>query len=435
MNDIEMNSLTSLVERQIYFDHFISSPGHLMNTMALILLTGSYEQCQFLMRHVSFARSGSTQRRPTMHRCMLTTRRKLARNTDVEGTPDWQRCPLERSEYHALLQGNIACGRPDRQLLWSVVMVQSAEGHSCSASWLEKAIVHLNADALQEMLNHGWSTNSVLGDQLDTFLRYAVRFRDSQLLMMEESSWQEFAGRNAKQFSISNMIKMEMDRDLSSPSLGRLSLQTHEAIYQEYIDSRNLVIRELWEAKLNQVVAVLQSYRHERRPWPFVGIFVLNTPSKSSLKTASIWLYAALIFVAIPFILVYTTEDVWDTMSLGPKFGFVYLWAVVTFFFSSFWFYMNKRITTDTFFPTFYRENKWLFASLLVAYCVFNHAVLPYLIIGFGWRPFSSCEYWVEESHLASSCTNLSFLLPLAVGVCEFITVFTITRVYRVMTR
>jgi hypothetical protein len=108
--------------------------------------------------------------------------------------------------------------------------------------------------------------------------------------------------------------------------------------------------------------------------------------------------------------MVYGTTDIWTTMTIGQKFGFVYLWSLLAFVLPPLFLAWN--------YP-FEPENSYFVYAILTIVFLINSFGVPVAIMRLNLRPFLSCKEVVDHCLGIQHCTNYSFLLPLAVAGVE----------------
>lgn len=317
-----------------------------------------------------------------------------------EGGPGWHRCPLDSEEYNALLLGNILRNDPNRKALWSVINTQIASGHSRSAQYLKKAVGVSNTEALVELLDRGWRVNGSWRHCLDTPLQHALK-KDNLLkaaLRTNELGWLDALS--------------EIHGVVGPPALQQPYLDTHRGIYRTYLNARRAQADELYSSKMDEAATILRKYGGR------VSLFSSTTRTISAAgRTIRAWasiLHSLLYAVVFPLVLIYAPHGVWHDMSAGQKFGFAYLWTLLSYFFPHFSNF--KKVATVS--PVV-AESFWIGICSIVF--LLNHVGLPYLVVGHGWRPIRSCHYFVENDELGSTCKDFTFLLPLITAGIEFL--------------
>lgn len=354
-----------------------------------ILSNGTYGQCQFIMKHILSQRLAgpkfSTRSQWKMLQSWYRSHRFRDNHTSAceEGGPEWRRCPLNPDEYRALLLGNILRNHPDRKALWSVIDTQIASGHSRSTKYLKLAIDSSNTEALVELLERGWRVNGSLRHCLDTPLQCALKWERSFGLPIEGLD-----------------LLIEMHGVSGPPALQGPLLETHQDIYRKYDDARKQPVVELYRRKMAEAATILREHGGRVSP-----------AGRAVLGWAYI-LHTLLYAVVLPLVLVYATQGVWHDMSLGQKFGFAYLWTLLSYSFPH-----VSWLGFDT------SPYNWLSESILSGFkyvCfLFHHIGLPYVVVRYGWRPIRSCDYFVDNGRLGSTCVDFTFLLPIVVAGIE----------------
>jgi hypothetical protein len=330
-------------------------------------------------------------------------RRAATRNHGIDdGISEWKKFPLKRAEYHALLTGLIVTNRADRLDLWAVISAQVENGHSMSSKYLRFALRASNTTALRVMLEIGWQIHG----PVSVFLNNPLRL----ILSLERATKDRLPRHIPYPWEVQ---ALDIDQDL--PDIPGPVLQTHRNIYAQYNTKRMNQCAERYLVSLKECETLLRSYG-ARMP---AIVKLLSPPLQSVehvqyLRMARAWayiFYALLYAAAIPVIVIYNTTDVWTTMTLGQKFGFMILWAALVCGIPPNVFFHKSKASTRTGHGVIYAT----FAILVIV----NHFVLPFLIIHVNWRPFLSCKHSVNECQLVSDCTNYSFLLPLVAAVFE----------------
>ena len=129
-------------------------------------------------------------------------------------------------------------------------------------------------------------------------------------------------------------------------------------------------------------------------------------------KNLAIAVYFLLYAACLPPLLVYTTDDIWTSMTEPQKFGFMYLWAVIALLFPPLHFVINWSQGPERSLVCAVRY------SICAVFFLFNHIVLPLLVIYVNWQPWLTCRPAAESRW---DCTNYTFLLPLVVGPWEYV--------------
>lgn len=374
----------------------------------VVLLTGTYEQCQFIMKHMLSQRSVGSgfperSRWKRLQSLSLFHRFRHDRKAtyEEEGGPEWHRCPLDSDEYNALLLGNILRNDPNRKALWSVISTQIASGHSRSAQYLKKAVEVSNTEALVELLDRGWRVNGSWRHCLDTPLQHAL-MKDNLLM----------AASSRDDWWLDALI--ELHGVFGAPALQGPRLGTHHQIYMAYQGARRIQALDLCRLKIDEAAAILRKYGGR------VSLFSSTTRTISAAGGAVLaWafiLHSLLYAVVLPLVLIYAPQGVWHDMSTGQKFGFAYLWTLISYFVPHFWIF--KSVATES-------ADSVVAQSFEIGWCsivfLFNHVGLPYLVVGRGWRPIRSCNYFVENDELGSTCKDFTFLLPLITAGIEVV--------------
>lgn len=374
----------------------------------VVLLIGTYEQCQFIMKHMLSQRSAGSgfPKRSKWKRLQSWWRFHRFRENhtahEEEGGPAWRRCPLDPEEYSALLSGNILRNDPERKALWSVIDTQIASGHSLSAKYLKMAIDSSNTEALVELLDRGWKVNGSWRHCLDTPLQRALKRDD----------WQTWSLRMLSDYPERLDALVELHSMFGPPALQGPDLETHREIYREYTNARRVQVAELYSRKMAEAATILRE-RGGR-----VSLFSSSTWATSAAgRAVRAWvfiLHTLLYAFVLPLVLVYATRGVWHDMSIGQKFGFAWLWTLLSYFVPHFWILKKLAATSSVGVQSF-----WI--GLCSVVFLFHHVGLPYLVVRHGWRPIRSCDYWVENGELGSTCRDFTFLLPLIVAGIEFV--------------
>ncbi|KAH7375859.1 hypothetical protein B0T11DRAFT_323827 [Plectosphaerella cucumerina] len=349
-----------------------------------------------------------------MQRCKDMAARRRSPNLAVapmdaeDNVPAWQRCPLTLEEYDALLTGNIMRNTAERQVLWSVIDAQLKNGHPRSTRYLMMAVDATNIQALDALLDRGWSINGTWRNYFHMPLQRTTR------------RWNANYRSGKKPHHRHLLALTELHGIEGPPELAGPALQTHSDIYHEYHRSRESYAYALYDTKMSAAATLLSE--RGARVSPFAGVFVDISRFKGYTTrgdTIIAWflILHTLAYVAIlPLAIVYGTDryGTWEGMTRGQKFGFVYLWALLSYLMPHWGLFGEADGFTST-------GGQVLWLLLCLATFIFNHVGLPYLVIAHRWRPFQSCEYFVDNGALGKTCTNLSFLLPMAVGGVEAI--------------
>lgn len=363
-------------------------------SIVFVLEYGSYEQCRFVMERLVPLRSKSG-----LGAIVDTDQKNGTSNHQEEGILPWTRCPLLPHEFGSLLLGNIKRSQGNRQELWNVVEEQVKMGHSKSGYWLKQAILRGNTDAVEQMLRRGWTANGPIWTRYDTPLQYSKGLKDS--------------------ITDFEYLFRQMNPDL--PQNEWIGSATHAVTYKAYQDQikehswtqwrrRLVVCQEILEnngGKIFWVGKTLQSENHAiLQLWSFIFIFCLHT-------------------VVFPPALVYGTTNVWTTMNTKEKFGFAYLWSLL-----SICLLRVFRHWANTFpFAAWRSRTLLLWRMWLPILLMFfaNYFALPILVIRVNWQPLLSCRTTMSACteagacQTAQTCTNHSYLLPLVAGGIEFI--------------
>ncbi|KAF6807634.1 hypothetical protein CSOJ01_08075 [Colletotrichum sojae] len=302
--------------------------------------------------------------------------------------------------FYGLGLGNIIRNRPDRKALWNVVIAQISTGHSISGDHLKLAVDCSNTEALREMLDMGCAVNGLWRDYFDTPLQHALDSHSRCDKLKEDLEIDSRSFTPAQQ----NMV-MDLHGTDGPPALRDPNPQTHSEIYNEYYEIRRDQLVNLYLQKLNEATTILREHGGRTSPFPFFTKWV-------ALRAWTISLQALLYLGVLPNVLVFATQKGWQQATMGQKFAFAYLWALLSYAvppvqhlgFLMGWIERRTRIFLYIFFPAIF---------------LFNHIGVPYIVIGHGWRPFRSCEYFVENDQLGSKCVDYTFLLPLAVAGLE----------------
>lgn len=368
-----------------------------------ILSTGSYDQCRFVLGHLLTQRSsgiGYHQQNGWSRVLRWWQFRSIRRPTNgEESVPEWYRCPLDSTEYDALLTGNIIRNRPDRKALWNVVVAQISTGHSISVDHLKLAVDCSNTEALREMLDIGCAVNGSWRDYTTTPLQHALGIHSRCEDMMEELLYR-------RSFSPSQQdMLMDLHGMDGPPSLRDPDLQTHSEIYSKYSGIRQEQFVNLYMQKLSEAITILREHGGRISPFSFVT-------ERVTLEAWKTILHALLYAGFLPNVLVSATQASWQQATTGQKFAFAYLWALTSYS-------IPPVLHSASLLRWVERSTRIALLTLYPAIFLFNHIVLPYVVIGHGWRPFQSCDYFAEDDQLGSTCVDYTFLLPLAVAGVE----------------
>jgi hypothetical protein len=291
---------------------------------------------------------------------------------------------LSSREYHNLIVGNIACDRDERQALWDVIRTQVSLGHPRSVLYLRLALWHGNNRALLQLLDFGWAANGPWWSLFHSPLRLATRLE-------VYNSW----------------IQLHYDTAWKEPRWSKLG--THSTVFQLYLEKQKQVYENLGgRARMNK----LALQQHGGRISPFVKFFF-------SVRGQVLfwWLHAIVYFIILPLAIVYGTESQWTTMSRAQKFGFAYLWSLLCcsinpVFASLEYMFYNRCLSPDL-------AKRWWLYSAWIFHVLFFHLVPPILIVGINWQPFFSCKPVTVDGQVSISCTDYSYLLPIAVPAIE----------------
>lgn len=358
--------------------------------ISIILSEGSYKQVQFALNEILPMRTSQSS-----NKFKKTTKGRKCQAQE-DGIPEWNRCPLSPKEYDYLVLGSIGVFRTDREQLWNLIQEQVTLGHSRSIYYLHLAISRGDTHSLQQMLTRGWSANGPFWGLFMTPLQLSERFH----IKAAAYKWHLP--------SLFGMLNSDLPQDEWSGSA------THRAVYLEYSKQRDGDNLSEWTSRLESCQTILRS--HGGTISPLVTLLRKVSPT---IKAWAFIIYILMYLVVMPFALVYGTTDTWTSMSIGQKFGFVYLWAPLALGLPPILYFANS----DSW-PAFQEVMIWIILSTILF--VVNHIILPILIIQLNWRPFLSCKHFVVDTNIASKCTNYSFLVPIAVAGIEGLVCFTV---------
>lgn len=350
-----------------------------------ILCCGSYEQCQFLLKKV-------LPKRTNRSKTSGIRASKQATHSEDDGVPQWTKCPLSRKEFSELVSGNIRFSA-DRQSLWNVIEEQVRLGHSTSMLHLRVAIRQGNTDALEQMLSRGWNSNGDLWSYFSPLL----------LLVQKLSNLEHFLRHDDYDFK---MLIAALYPGL--PQDEWIGSATHPTVYKEYQRQLKIFTTKEWTtrmemcrktlvehgARIPSIVTYFTKFGQRVLVWSFIASFLMY-------------------FIVLPPCLVYLTTSVWDGMSIGQKFGFVYLWAALAFS-TPFGFIIFEWDNIA------FRTEKLGVSLISALFLLVNNFLLPVFIIRLNWKPFRSCETPFTDGSMSPVCTNYSFLLPLPMTVLEW---------------
>ncbi|PKS08200.1 hypothetical protein jhhlp_005476 [Lomentospora prolificans] len=291
------------------------------------------------------------------------------------------------------------------QYLWSVIEAQVGNGHSKSASYLTLALKWSNTTALRVMLEIGWHPEGPL----------LSRWFYSPFLLL---STLEMKARKANPYlTLSPALIQDQELSDAPPLLRGPALETHKGLYSRYNRNRLDQFRSMYIKRLQESRNILTSHGARTSLVQNVSNWLSSPASwrrRAYVDMVRVYgrIFYGIFYAAIaPLALVFGTRQVWTTLPLGGKFGFAYLWAGLA---------AGTGIYTTNIFPSRYERKYQVAAAItLVLFFIANNVVLPVLIVRLNIRPFLSCTHFVDDGQLVSTCTNYSYLLPLAVGVVE----------------
>jgi len=385
----------------------------------LVLHAGSYEQCQFLLeqlfpfRTVSATSASSILALSSRFTCGLETSRiwlgRLKKKPRREygandsGIPPWYDCPLKRSEYLALLSGNLLRSRANRQAIWDIIEAQANSGHPRSITHLRDAISYGNVEAVREMLNRGWPV-------------------ESRRPLFSLTAWSPLLHidflREHKTFASDGLIEA-MEED-SPPRIQISDAGTHEEIYKQYHEYHSNAVQEFYRERLHEVRQLLVDHG-AKKPTVYLKFSFLSLAANDTL-TAWAWIWFVLTYaIALPLALVYSTTHTWTSMTRAQKFVFSYLWSGLAASIGGFPMIFIKHGSGAK--MVFY------FTACAISF-IGNHFALPYCIVRLNWSPLFVCKpATIVNGELVQSCTNYSFLMPLALFGLELVSFLPILRV------
>lgn len=363
-------------------------------SIKFVLEYGSYEQCRFVMERLVPLRSISAS-----SVTVDADPKNGSSNHHEEGILAWTRCPLSSAEFGQLLVGNIKRSQGNRQELWNVIEEQVKMGHSTSESWLQQAIARGNTVAVEQMLRRGWSANGSIWARFNTPLQFSQGLRDS----------------------IDNFeyLFRQMNPDL--PQNEWIGSATHALTYKAYQDQIKGHSWTEWRRRLDACQEILEDHGGK--------VFWIGKLFQSENHAViQLWLFFfmfCLHVVIFPLALVYGTTSIWTTMNTKEKFGFAYLWSLLSIcllrVFRHFLSIMPFSVWRGMLLLAW---RMWL--PVLVVFFA-NYVALPILVIRVNWQPLLSCRTTasgcteVATCQTAQTCTNHSYLLPLVLGGIEFI--------------
>ncbi|KAI3337493.1 hypothetical protein HD806DRAFT_543120 [Xylariaceae sp. AK1471] len=385
---------------------------HISPTVATsVFAHGSYEQCQFMMKRLLPLR-GSVRASKSRLRWM-----KAKEHSAESAVPDWTRCKLSEVEFSLLVKGNIVGAWSDREMLWSIVQEQIAQGHSASMSDLVFSIRHGNPEALERMLSCGWNAKA-----------FVSRYFNNPLLEIQRL-------RNKKE---SQYAKFRRLLEILYPKLPQnewMGSATHAIVYDQYKKEQDEQDWTEWSARLQKCEDILSIHG--------VELPLLVTAWQRARNTAIAWasiLYISLYAILLPLVLVFGTRSTWTGWSSGEKFAFAYLWSAVAAA-------VPPPIWLCTRFSRYgHRERIWSWvqfadppgkyradlACFWIVSFLIDHVVVLVLVIRFDWRQFQACNHMLENGIIITTCKNYSYLLPLVVGAVELLVSFAIVGIRQV---
>lgn len=382
----------------------------------LVLHSGSYEQCQFVLEHLLPLRTASTSSasylanlrsrftgdlpgcRDWLGRLKTKPFREPGANDDA--MPPWYECPLTRDEYLTLLSGNILRSRANRRGVWDIIEAQANTGHPRSIPHLKDAIGYGNVEAVREMLNRGWPVQS--------HRRFFALTSWSSLLHMD------FLMKSSSLRASDGLIEA-MEED-SPPQIRVPDAGTHREIYDQYLEYHSTAIQRFHRERLREIRQLLVD-RGAQKPKAYLNFTVAFSQAASeTLQAWALICYVLVYLVVLPIALVYGTTDTWTSMTHGQKVGFSYLWSALAGIIGAF----ATAFVED--------EDDMGWAKGVIVYTIYailfvgNHFALPYAIIRLNWSPLFACSRAsIIDGALVQSCTNYSFLMPIAIFVFELI--------------
>ncbi|KAL1846417.1 hypothetical protein Daus18300_014260 [Diaporthe australafricana] len=253
------------------------------------------------------------------------------------------------------------------------------------------AIDSPNTEALVELLDRGWRVNGSWRSFFDTPLQYALK-RANYYEDYDDSK-------------IDGLI--EMHGMVVPPALQGPHLETHTDIYKRYTGVRRSQAAELYRRKLAEATTIL--CERGGRVSPFSSIAGTTSAAGRAVRPWAIILHTLLYAVALPLVLVYATRGIWHDMSVGQKFGFAYLWTLLSYFVPHCSMFDNKEVSSFVHIVPKPSPNECFIRALYFIAFLFNHVGLPYIVVRHGWRPIRSCDYFVENAVIEAIAMLLIF--------------------------